>query len=124
MLLYNRLLPNKLQTGTTLSLLTRPSDALEASISWSWMNHSITNLGFGISYGKSPVQFYLVSDNLISFILPMSTKNVNLRVGINLNLECKEKFNIDQCGCEWLKDAESHRLRMEKARRNKNDKGK
>ena len=124
MLVYNRLLPNKLQTGTTLSLLTRPSDALEASISWSWMNHSITNLGFGISYGKSPVQFYLASDNLISFILPMSTKNVNLRVGINLNLECKEKFNIDQCGCEWLKDAESHRLRMEKARRNKNDKGK
>jgi hypothetical protein len=35
----------------------------------------------------------------------MSTKNVNLRLGINLN-RAADKFNIDQCGCEWFKDAE------------------
>jgi hypothetical protein len=65
----------------------------------------------------------LVSDNIIGFVLPMSTKNVNLRLGINLNLNCREAFNIDQCGCEWLKSAEDRRLRHEKFRRSKKDKG-
>jgi hypothetical protein len=122
-LLYNRLLPGKLQTGTTVSLLTRPTKALVASISWSYMNHSAANLGLGIGYGKSPLQLYLVSDNIIGFVLPMSTKNVNLRLGINLNLNCREVFNIDQCGCEWLKSAEDRRLRHEKFRQGKKDKG-
>jgi hypothetical protein len=123
LLFYNRLLPGKIQTGTTVSLLTRPAKALVTSISWSYMNRSVTNLGIGIGYGKNPVQIYLVSDNIFGFILPLSTKNVNLRLGINLNLSCREAFNIDQCGCEWLKDAEDHRLRKEKFRRSKKDKG-
>jgi hypothetical protein len=119
MLVFNRLLPGKLQTGATVSLLTRPSEKLETSISWSYMNRSIANLGIGIGYGKNPLQLYVVSDNIFAFILPLSVKNVNLRLGINLKLSCKEKFNMDQCGCNWLKDAESHRLRVKEARRNK-----
>ena len=122
-LMYNRLLPGKIQTGTTVSLLTRPAKALVTSISWSYMNRSVTNLGIGIGYGKNPIQLYLVSDNIVGIILPMNTKNVNLRLGINLNLGCREAFNIDQCGCNWLKDAEDRRLRKEKFRRSKKDKG-
>jgi len=119
MLLYNRFLPHKLQTGATVALLTRPSDKLEASLSWSYMNRSFTNLGFGLSYGNKPLQLYFVSDNILGFILPLSTKNVNLRLGLNLFFGCREKFNIDQCGCEWLRNTESHRLRKEEARRKK-----
>ena len=117
MLVFNRLLPNRMQTGTTVSLLARPSETLAASISWSYMNKSFNNLGIGFSFGKNPLQAYLVSDNILGFVLPMSTRNVNLRVGINLILDCKAKFNINQCGCEWFKDAEDHRLRKEKAKR-------
>jgi hypothetical protein len=123
LLMYNRLLPGKIQTGATVSLLTKPAKSLEASISWSYMNNSMANLGIGIGYGKKPLQIYLVSDNIFGFILPLSTKNVNLRLGINLNLSCREIFNIDQCGCNWLKDAEDRRLRMMKFRQNKKDKG-
>jgi len=118
-LLYNRLLPGKLQTGTTVSLLTSPLKNLQTSISWSYMNNSITNLGVGRSYEKRPVQIYLVSDNIMGFILPMSTKNVNLRFGINLNLGCREVFDIDQCGCEWLRAAEKRELRYKKFRQGK-----
>jgi hypothetical protein len=81
------------------------------------MNNSITNLGFGLSYGKNPIQLYAVTDNIFGFILPMSVKNVNLRLGINLNLGCREIFNIDQCGCDWLKDERDRRLRKEKIRK-------
>jgi hypothetical protein len=122
-LLYNRLLPRKLQTGATVSLLTRPTEKLEASISWSYINRSAANLGFGVSYGDKPMQVYLVSDNLLGFVLPLNTKNVNIRAGINLYFGCKSRFNINDCGCDWMKDAESHRLRKESARRNRKSKG-
>jgi hypothetical protein len=116
-LLYNRLLPGKLQTGTTISLLTRADKAFRTSISWSYMNNSFTNLGLGISYGRNPVQLYFVTDNIFGFILPLSVKNVNLRLGINLNLSCRESFNMDQCGCDWIKAEHKRKLRKEKFRR-------
>lgn len=123
-LLYNRLLPGKLQTGFTLSGLAGFSDNLEASMSWSYMNGSLANLGLGLSYGKNPAQIYLVTDNIFGFILPMSVKNVNLRFGINLNLGCSEIFDMDQCGCAWLRKAENRRLRQANIREKlKKDKG-
>jgi hypothetical protein len=70
MLVYNRLLSERLQTGTTVSLLARPSQTLEASISWSYMNRSFSNIGIGFSFGKRPLQAYLVSDNILGFVLP------------------------------------------------------
>jgi hypothetical protein len=122
-LLYNRFFPNNIQTGATVSLLTRPLKTLETSISWSYMNKSISNLGIGIGYGKNPFQIYFVSDNIFGIFLPTTVKNVNLRIGMNLNLGCREELNIDQCGCTWLKEAEDRRLRKEKFKRGKNDKG-
>jgi hypothetical protein len=118
-LMYNHLLPGKLQSGAMVSLLAKPSEKFETSISWSYMNRSFTNLGFGLSYGKKPLQLYFVTDNILGFILPFSTKNVNLRLGLNLHFGCGERFNIDQCGCDWLKNAENHRLRVKEARRKK-----
>jgi len=120
LLLYSRLLPGKLQTGTTVSLLTRSDKRLKGSISWSYMNNSLVNVGLGLAYGRKPVQLYMVSDNIVGFILPLNTKNVNLRFGINLIIGCKSQFNINQCGCEWLKTEQNRRLRKEKFRRGKN----
>jgi hypothetical protein len=113
-LLYNRFFPNHIQTGTTISILTRPFKELETSISWSYMNKSIMNLGLGVRYGKSPVQIYVVSDNIFGIFLPTTLKNVNLRFGINLIFGCSEEFDIDQCGCTWLREAEEGRLRKGK----------
>ncbi len=118
-LLYNRLLPAKLQTGVTISMLTRADKKLRTSISWSFMNNSITNLGLGVAYGKKPVQLYLVSDNMLGFVFPFYVKNINLRAGINLKLSCREIFDINQCGCEWIRKEESRRLRHESIRKDK-----
>lgn len=122
-LLYNRLLPGKLQTGATVSVLTRPSEKLEASVSVSYMNRSFTNLGFGIGYGKKPLQWYVVSDNILGFILPLSMKNANLRFGVNLFFDCGKKLSLNDCGCEWLRDAEDRRMRIENARRGRKVRG-
>jgi hypothetical protein len=119
MLLYNRYHPGKLQSGATVSILTRPSDKLEASISVSYINRSFTNLGFGVGYGDRPLQLYVISDNILGFILPFSSKSVNLRFGMNLFFGCKDRFNINQCGCEWLKDSRDSGKRMKEAGRKK-----
>lgn len=118
LLLYNRLLPGKLVTGAGVSVIARPAEKLEASISWSYINRSFTNVGFGLAYGNEPIQAFVITDNIVGFVLPFEVKTVNLRFGINLFFGCKGRFNLDDCGCEWMRDAEDHRIRMEKARRN------
>jgi hypothetical protein len=123
LLLYNRFFPVKIQTSVTASITTRPLKNTEASVSWSYMNRSFANLGIGLGYGRSPLQVYLVSDNILGFILPMYTKNVNLRFGLNLNFGCRDELDINQCGCAWLRNAESRKLRNEELRRGKKVRG-
>jgi hypothetical protein len=83
------------------------------------MNRSLANLGFGVGYGKSPVQLYVVSDNILGFILPMSAKNINLRFGLNLILGCRKEVDIREGGCAWLRDEESRRSRNQELKRKK-----
>jgi hypothetical protein len=117
LLLYNRFFPVKIQTSVTASIIGRPLKNMEASLSWSYMNRSISNLGIGIGIGRSPMQFYFVSDNILGFFWPMSAKNVNVRFGLNLNIGCRDRFDINQCGCGWLRDAERRTARQEKIKR-------
>ena len=122
LLLYNRFLPVKIQTSVTASLISRPLKNMEASLSWSYMNRSISNVGMGLAYGRSPVQVYLVSDNILGFFWPMSAKNVNVRFGVNFHFGCHEQFDISQCGCGWLRDAERRAVRKEKLARGRRNK--
>lgn len=116
--LYNRLLPNKLQTSVTAMLSTRVGKTTRAAVSLSYMNRSLVNLGVGLSTGDKPLQAYLVSDNLLGLFLPMSTKNVNLRFGLNLRFGCKQGTDIaTDCGCAWYRDAEIRAARMERIKR-------
>lgn len=50
--------------------------------------NTFRNFGLGFVVGRSPVQFYMISDNAAGFIWPMSTRNLNLRFGLNINLGC------------------------------------
>ena len=112
---YNRFHQMKYQTGFMLSALARPLENLETSLSWSYMNRSALNLGVGIAYGRSPLQVYLVSDNILAPLFPMNTKNLNLRFGVNIHLGCSApKEKITGCGCYWLQQAEEERNRKEK----------
>jgi hypothetical protein len=123
---YNRFHQMKYQTGFMLSALARPLKYLETSMSWSYMNRSALNLGFGIAYGRSPLQIYIVSDNILAPLFPMDTKNVNLRFGLNIHLGCSvrnenltgkesvRKEKIKGCGCFWLQQDEESKARKER----------
>ncbi len=104
-LIFNKFYKMKYQNGITLSALSKPLKNMETSLSWSYMNRSVLNLGFGFAYGKTPVQFYLVSDNILAPLVPMHVKNINLRFGFNIHLGCYKKEKIDECGCSWIQRA-------------------
>jgi hypothetical protein len=84
------------------------------SLSWSYINRTFNNLGLGMAVGRSPVQFYIVSDNVPGMIWLQSTKSINIRFGLSINFSCFRKENISGCGCYWLEQAEEKRKRKER----------
>ncbi len=52
--------------------------------SYTIINKSYNNLGFGFNLQPGPVQFYVVSDNLLGVFRPQHTKHLQVRFGINL----------------------------------------
>ncbi len=113
-LLAMRISKQKIQSGLTVSGLWRPYNWFAASVSWSYLHRSINNVGAGLVLGRTPVQFYLVSDNIPGFIWPQSTKNLNLRFGLNMIFGCRERRRTDGCGCYWLQKAEEKNERRKK----------
>lgn len=58
---------------------------MSTSISYTAANRSYNNLGAGFSFRLTPIQFYLLSDNIISApIFYKSAKALNLRLGMNM----------------------------------------
>ena len=84
--------------------------AVNCSDSW------LDNWGFIDKSGKEviPCQFYIASDNVLGMIWPQSTKNLNLRFGLNIIFGCYRKENIKECGCYWIQKEEERRERKQK----------
>lgn len=91
----------KVRQEFTISTNFNPGKALSISVSYSYLNYSFNNLGFGMSSKLGPFNMYLVFDNLPlvmarevndNYLIPHKTKDFNLKLGMNLVLGCnKEK---------------------------------
>lgn len=79
---------SKIIPSATVSAHYNPVNSLQLMASYTVQHYSLKNLGLGIVVGRNPLQFYAISDNLIGNIWPMSTRNINLRFGLNINLGC------------------------------------
>jgi hypothetical protein len=90
-LLSGTLYRSKLLTGLTLSLDYNPFRHFHVVGSYSLMYRSFKIIGLGLSMGRGPLQFYILSDNVCGFIWPLSARNINLRFGLNINLGCNIK---------------------------------
>jgi hypothetical protein len=84
----------------TLAANYSPFSYLHGTLSYSIMNYRFDQLGFGISVGNGPMQFYVVSDHIPVFymrdsasgmIWPYSAQTMNIRLGMNLIFGCGEK---------------------------------
>lgn len=119
-LLSGRINKYRTTAGATLSLNKTFHKTSSVSISYSYIYHDFKNIGAGIKLGKKPVQFYAVSDNILGFINPLDTRNLNLRFGLQINFGCNRKELSKDCGCYWVNQAEERRIRNNKLlKRNK-----
>ena len=89
-----------LHPSLTASLNYTPFRFLSLSVSNSYMNNVVDNLGMAIAVGGRIAQFYLVSDNIplryvkdkaTGMVWPYNARSVSLRFGINLLFGCNDK---------------------------------
>lgn len=64
---------------------------LSASISYSILNGTYNNIGFGLALGGAPLQLYVISDNASAAIWGHKTSSFNLRFGLNIAFGCRQK---------------------------------
>jgi len=68
----------------TVSANSNLTNWLSAHLSYSIMNNSYSNIGFGLMIRGAMLQYYIVSDNILGAFQPQNTRNLNFRMGCNL----------------------------------------
>jgi len=71
-------------SAVAVSAQAKLLETLTIGASYSVRNETYDNIGLSASYKIGPVQLYAVTDNVIAALQPYESKNVNLRVGLNL----------------------------------------
>jgi len=122
----NLFLRSKLHSSVTLSATADYKGRLSGTVSWSYLNRSLENIGLAIASQGKGIQFYLVSDNVIGFFQPFNTRTLNLRAGCNLLLGCprnkKEQLEAASYSgmpaggdCSWTEKRKQRSKRYKKA---------
>jgi hypothetical protein len=83
-MLHGQVFRETVQPTITAAYNRKVLNCLAASINYSMINHHFNNVGAGVSVNAGPVQFYLISDNLIGTINPLSNHTLHVNFGINL----------------------------------------
>lgn len=83
-MLYGQFFDKSIHPGIAFSYNHKFLDRINLSASYSMYNRSYTNIGLGAAISGGPVQFYIVSDNVLGMIFPQNAKNLHLHFGINL----------------------------------------
>jgi hypothetical protein len=127
----NILFRGKLHSSLTLQATSMFSKGFLATLSWSYLNHSLLNLGAGIAYYGKGLQFHLLTDNLLGFFYPFDTRTIHIRMGINLMLGCPRnrlgKLKSESYGpmprggnCSWTERPGKRERKMNRAARKQN----
>jgi hypothetical protein len=95
-LLFNEFIKGKYRAGFSLSMNASLKNWLSTTINYTIYNGSFSNIGFGLSLKGGPIQFFIMSDNVLSLIKPFDTRNVHVCGGLSLNIGGKEKKKKDE----------------------------
>ena len=87
----------------TFSANVRPINGLSASLSYSIMNGTYNNIGFGLILGGAPLQLYIISDNASAALWGHKTSSFNLRFGLNIAFGCRQKTKANKIDRPMLK---------------------
>ena len=93
-----RIYNNLVHTSWTASANVLLWKNISLSGSYSIMESTYDNLGVGVGFRGGPFQIYAATDNLFSPFYPSTARNMNLRVGINLIFNDREKETTSRKG--------------------------
>lgn len=83
-LLHAEIFRETVQPTLTASYNRKITDRFAASVNYSMINQHWNNLGAGFSVYAGPVQIYMISDNLIGTINPLSNNTLHINFGFNI----------------------------------------
>ncbi|HEY4798552.1 MAG TPA: DUF5723 family protein, partial [Bacteroidia bacterium] len=101
-LLHGQFFDKGFHAAMALSYNLRVQNWFSVSASYAIIQRDFRNFGVGFAI-TGPVQWYVVTDNVIGFFLPQSVKTINVRTGINLCFGRKQK-DKDHDGVPDAKD--------------------
>jgi len=124
----NVIFRSKIHSSLTLSAQADLADRLLTTLSWSYLNNSIKNLGAGIAYHGKGFQLHVVSDNLLGFFYPFNTRSVNLRAGFNVMFGCPRNRGKEPRGdsyhsqpvvgdCSWAGKPKNRKKQMARTKK-------
>ena len=85
----------KPKMGYTLSANTSVGNWLGFSAAYTIGNKTFNNIGLGLSLKGGPLQFHIVTDNILGITSLHTAKNINLRFGLNLQFG-RVKKKVDE----------------------------
>jgi len=83
LLLHGEMLNGVLHPSATVSYNKWFCNMFSASLSYSIVNRSYSNVGFGMALNLGPWQIYLLTDNFYCLLKPETTQTINLHFGMN-----------------------------------------
>lgn len=88
-LIFSEVIKTKYVPGLTLSGNAVIKDWLVATVNYTMYNNTFANLGLGLSLRGGPIQFYVMTDNVLGFINPLATKSLHLCGGMSILIRDK-----------------------------------
>lgn len=80
---YSEFYNSRFKTSVRVAVTQRVRNWLMATVNYSVYGRSAANVGVGLSINGGPIQLYLLTDNIISYLAPNNSKNFHFRAGIN-----------------------------------------
>ncbi len=103
LLFYGQIFDKSIHPGVAVSYNQKVARWLNFSVSYSIFNRSYNNVGLGFALNAGPVQWYLVSDNILGVIFPQNAKDLHVHTGINLTFG-RKPLDRDKDGIPDKKD--------------------
>lgn len=72
-----------LKPSFTVSATRKMTKWITLATSLTYINRTISNVGFGLNVNPGPVQLYLISDNILGAFQPQHARHAQVRFGIN-----------------------------------------
>jgi hypothetical protein len=83
---YSQFVRNQYRPALVLSTTVNVKSWLSASVNYGMYANSYSNVGFGLSLRSGPLQFYVLTDNILAPFNLGGTRTASLSLGLNLVL--------------------------------------